>query len=101
MTILMLSLSYDLCFFLFYIVRTCRLQYQGELAVRDPDVERAYKSTLDSCKSDCLNSTQCRAMYHSGGFCFIVYKDTTPLQFVGSAFFQKVCTGIYCKFDIC
>lgn len=99
--ILMLSLGYDLCFFLFYIVRKCSLQYQGEFVVHDTDYERVYKSTLDSCKSDCLNSTQCRAMYHIRGYCFIVYKDTLPLHLVGSAFFQKVCTGIYCKFDIC
>lgn len=77
------------------ILRTCSLQYQGEFAVSDPDVERAYKSTLDSCKSDCLNSTQCRVMYHYNGFCAIVYRDTQPLRLLGSMFFQKVCTGIY------
>lgn len=77
------------------ILRKCSLQYQGEFVVHDTDYERVYKSTLDSCKSDCLNSTQCRAMYHIRGYCFIVYKDTLPLHLVGSAFFQKVCTGIY------
>lgn len=77
------------------MLRACSLQHQGEFVVSDPDVERAYKSTLDSCKSDCLNSTPCRVMYHTNGFCFIVYKDTPGLRFLGSMFFQKVCTGIY------
>lgn len=32
---------------------------------------------------------------------FIVYKDTPhKLRFVGSMFFQKVCTEMYCKFDM-
>lgn len=79
------------------ILRTspCNLQYQGEFVVSDGDYERAYKTTLDSCKSDCLKSTQCRAMYYLNGFCFIVNKDVERRPFAGPMFYLKVCAGIY------
>lgn len=79
------------------ILRTtpCNLQYQGEFTVSDKDVELLYKSSLDSCKSDCLKSTQCRIMFHINGFCFIVNKDVDHSPYPGSMFYLKVCAGIY------
>lgn len=78
------------------ILRTtpCNLQYQGEFTVSDKDVELLYKSSLDSCKSDCLKSTQCRIMFHINGFCFIVNKDVDHSPYPGSMFYLKVCAGI-------
>lgn len=79
------------------ILRTtpCKLQYQGEFVVFDEDVERSYKTSFDSCKSDCLKSTQCRTMYRLNGFCFIVNKDVEHSPYAGSMLYHKVCTGIY------
>lgn len=87
---------------LFRTVRTtpCNLQYQGEFVVFDEDVERSFKTSFDSCKSDCLKSTQCRTMYRLNGFRFIVNKDVEHSPYAGSMLYYKVCTGIYGMFDI-
>lgn len=73
----------------------CNLQYQGEFVVFDEDVERSYKTSFDSCKSDCLKSTQCRTMYRLNGFCFTVNKDVERRPLAGPMFYLKVCAGIY------
>lgn len=79
------------------ILRTsCSLQYQGEFVVSDEDVELSYKSSLDSCKSDCLKSTQCRIIYYVSGFCSIVNKDAGhSLIYPGSMLYLKMCAGIH------
>lgn len=89
-----------LCFLLFRTVRTtCSLQYQGDFVVSDGDHGSSYKTSFDACKSDCLKSTQCRAMYYLNGFCSTINKDVVPIPCTGSMLYYKACTGIYGKYD--
>lgn len=78
-----------------YLRTTCSLQYQGDFVVSDGDHESSYKTSFDACKSDCLKSTQCRAMYYLNGFCSTINKDVVPIPCTGSMFYYKACTGIY------
>lgn len=81
-----------------FVSRTsdCTLQEIGEYAVVSEDIKRKYKTSLDECKTDCVNSTQCRAMYYVNRICSIIYKDAQRTTLLGSSYFQKVCHGIYC-----
>lgn len=87
----------------FYISdKNCDLQERsGNYVVSDTDYERFIKTSLENCKSECLNDEKCRATYFVSGFCFIVYKDVPPKLFTDiSLYFDKVCT--YSKYlDMC
>lgn len=72
----------------------------GSYVVKDQDVERANKKSAEACESECLNDEKCRAIYHTQGFCFIVYKDVSPLPFSGTTlYYDKVCNHTYSKYS--
>lgn len=76
----------------------CTLQEIGEYAVSSEDIKRKYKTSLDECKTDCVNSQQCRAMYYINRRCFIIHKEAKRVERMGSSYFQKKCHGLYCKY---
>lgn len=76
----------------------CTLQEIGEYAVSSEDIKHKYKSSLDECKTDCVNSPQCRAMYYINRRCFIIHKEAKRVERMGSSYFQKKCHGLYCKY---
>lgn len=78
----------------FYILgKVCELKKRsGNYLVGDKDFERAYKTSVGDCESECLNDEKCRVMFYINAFCFIVYKDVPPVPYTGiSLYFDKVC----------
>lgn len=88
--------------FFFHISdKVCKLQkLSGSNVVEDKDVERIAKKSVEDCERECLNDEKCRALYYLNGFCFIVYKDTPPKSYTGTAlYYDKVCNHTYSKYS--
>lgn len=71
----------------------CTLQEIGEYAVSSEDIKSKYKSSLDECKTDCVNSPQCRAIYYINRRCFIIHKEAKRVERIWSSYFQKNAMG--------
>lgn len=87
-------------FFIMLVSRTtdCTLQEIGEYAVSSEDIKRKYETSPEACKTDCVNSPQCRALYYINRKCFIIHKEAQRVKLIGSSFFKKNCHGIYCQY---
>ena len=93
--------SYQLFFNLInFAAKICdMIKRPVETVAADDDYEDAYKSTLELCRTNCLNDEKCKAMYYSNGFCFIIYKDNPKTRaYAKSAYFDKVCNHTYSKY---
>lgn len=76
-------------FFIMLVSRTtdCTLQEIGEYAVSSEDIKRKYETSPEACKTDCVNSPQCRALYYINRRCFIIHKEAQRVKLIGSSFF--------------
>lgn len=89
--------------FFFHISdKVCELQKLSESYLhRDVDIERAFKTSLSSCESECLSDEKCQSMFYINGFCFIVYIDVPPEPYHYTAlYYDKVCNHTYSKYSL-
>ena len=89
-------------FIFFFIALDCGVKKRlVEIVVHDEDYEKAYKSSLINCIQMCIQDANCKAVYNSNGFCFIIYLNAPRLiPYPGSSYFDKVCNITYRKYDI-
>ncbi|XP_062612280.1 sushi, von Willebrand factor type A, EGF and pentraxin domain-containing protein 1-like, partial [Saccostrea cucullata] len=84
---------------LFYkIVTNCNMQGKpGSFVVAGDKSELTGKKSLDLCKEECLGDGQCKALYHTRGFCYIIRQDATPEPYTidTASYFYKSCMSRY------
>ncbi|XP_062579452.1 neurogenic locus notch homolog protein 3-like, partial [Saccostrea cucullata] len=80
----------------------------GSFVVADDKSTLTGKKSLDLCKQECLGDGQCKALYHTRGFCYIIRQDATPEQYTTdtASYFSKSClykylySGNQCETDL-